>query len=253
MGSRFNSIDPCHDPFRLLSMQSWKIFCIGLVFCGGTFGGVAQEAKKEDTNLKFGKVQELEMELVSVPDSVGSGGKSAPAVDDSKASQEGRWLRIDVPFSTTNKFTPEVKFKFYLEGYEGIPDKEGGKMAEKFVVLSGEAIYRDVPAGKKHFAGVFLPPASVLRFAGTKSGGEQDWAKGVMNLKVEAVESGTPVEGAFDLQSSKEKGPSGRGGKKDPDWNKSSDGQELTGVLLPIYETPFWPKDYKRYPQPKKP
>jgi hypothetical protein len=234
-------------------MQGWKIFCVGVVFCAGTIGGVAQESKKEETSLKFGKAQELEMELVTVPDSVGSGGKVAQVVDDNKATQEGKWLRIDVPFSTTNKFTPEVKFKFYLEGYEGTPDKESGKMTEKFVVLSGEAHYRDVPAGKKHFAGVFLPPASVLRFAGIKPGGEQDWTKGGMNLKVEAVEGGVSVEGAFDLQSSKEKGPSGRGGKKDPEWNKSSEGQELTGVLLPIYETPFWPKDYKRYPQPKKP
>jgi len=253
VGSRFNSIDPCHDPFRLLSMQGWKIFCIALVYCGATLVGVAQEAKKGETNLKFGKAQELEIELVSVPDSVGSGGKAALTVDDNKATQEGRWLRIDVPFSTTNKFTPEVKFKFYLEGYEGVPDKEGGKMTEKFVILSGEALYRDVPAGKKHFAGVFLPPASVLRFAGIKSGGEQDWAKGMMNLKVEAVDAGAPVDGAFDLQSNKEKGPSGRGGKKDLDWNKNSEGQEIAGSLLPIYETPFWPKDYKRYPQPKKP
>jgi hypothetical protein len=75
----------------------------------------------------------------------------------------------------------------------------------------------------------------------------------VINLKEDAVEAATPVEGSFVFQPSKEKGPSGRGGKKDPEWNKSSDGQELTGVLLPIYETPFWPKDYKRYPQPKKP
>ena len=194
------------------------------------------------------------MDLVSVPDSVGTGGKPAPAVEDSKATQEGRWLRIDVPFSTTNKFTPEVKFKFYLEGYEVVPNPEAGKKdVEKFVVLSGEATYRDVPAGKKHYAGVFLPPASVLRFAGTKSGGEQDWAKSMMNLKVEATEAGAPVEEVFDLQSTKEKGPSGRGGKKDEQWNKSADAQELSGALLPIYDTPFWPKDYKRYPQPKKP
>ncbi len=230
-------------------MQSWKILVVGSALLGVSLSGQAQVGKKEEANLKFGKVQELEMEFVSVPDSVGSSGKPAQVVEDNKATQDGKWLRIDVPFSTTNKFTPEVKFKFYLEGYECVPDTEG----EKFVVLSGEALYRDVPAGKKHFAGVFLPPASVLRFAGTKSGGEQDWAKGVMNLKVEAVEAGAPVEGAFDLQSSKEKGPSGRGGKKDPDWNKSPDGQELTGILLPIYDTPFWPKDYKRYSQPKKP
>jgi hypothetical protein len=234
-------------------MGALKILCLGVLIAGVPMGVVAQEEKKEKSNLEFGKVQELEIELASVPDSVGTGGKPAPTVDDNKATQEGRWLRIDVPFSTTNKFTPEVKFKFYLEGYEGVPEPEGGKLKEKFVVLTGEATYRDVPRGKKHYAGVFLPPASVLRFAGTKSGGEQDWVKGMMNLKVEATEAGAPVQGAFDLQEAKEKGPSGRGGKKDPDWNKSSDAQEMSGVLLPIYDTPFWPKDYKRYPQPKKP
>ena len=234
-------------------MKSFRILGVGLVL-GWSGLALAQEEKKKEQNLSFGKIQELEMDLVSVPDSVGTGGKPAPAVNDSKATQEGRWLRIDVPFSTTNKFTPEVKFKFYLEGYEVVPNPEAGKKdVEKFVVLTGEATYRDVPAGKKHYAGVFLPPASVLRFAGTKSGGEQDWSKSMMNLKVEATEAGAPVEEVFDLQSTKEKGPSGRGGKKDEQWNKSADAQELSGALLPIYDTPFWPKDYKRYPQPKKP
>jgi len=221
--------------------------------------GWAQETKKEEkANLVFGKTMELEIEMVSVPDSVASGGKPAPVIGDQTAGQDGRWLRIDVPFSTTNKFTPEVKFKFSLEGYEGVPAAEGGKMTPKFVVLTGEATYRDVPAGKKHFAGVFLPPASVLRFAVHRPGGEMDWAKGLMNLKVEATEGGAPVEKVFDLQSEKEVTLSKRGGKKDfiitgVDWNKSPDAQEVSGVLLPIYDTPFWPKDYKRYSQPKKP
>jgi len=235
-----------------MPMGALKVLCLGVLIAGVPMGVGAQE-KKEKSNVEFGKIQELKIKLVSVPDSVGSGGEPAPSVDDNKATQEGRWLRIDVPFSTTNKFTAEVKFKFYLEGYEGVPEPEGGKPKEKFVVLTGEATYRDVPSGKKHYAGVFLPPASVLRFAGTKSGGEQDWENGMMNLKVEATEAGAPVQGAFDLQEAKEKGPSGRGGKKDPDWNKSADAQEMSGVLLPIYDTPFWPKDYKRYSQPKKP
>jgi len=235
-----------------MPMGALKVLCLGVLIAGVPMGVGAQEEKKK-SNVEFGKIQELKIKLVSVPDSVGSGGEPAPSVDDNKATQEGRWLRIDVPFSTTNKFTAEVKFKFYLEGYEGVPEPEGGKPKEKFVVLTGEATYRDVPSGKKHYAGVFLPPASVLRFAGTKSGGEQDWENGMMNLKVEATEAGAPVLGAFDLQEAKEKGPSGRGGKKDPDWNKSADAQEMSGVLLPIYDTPFWPKDYKRYSQPKKP
>ena len=97
-------------------MKSFTILGVGLVL-GWSGLALAQEEKKKEQNLSFGKIQELEMDLVSVPDSVGTGGKPAPAVNDSKATQEGRWLRIDVPFSTTNKFTPEVKFKFYLEGY----------------------------------------------------------------------------------------------------------------------------------------
>ena len=88
---------------------------------GLPLGVCAEGEKKEKSNLEFGKIQDLEMDLVTVPDSVGSGGKPAPVIDDSKATQEGRWLRIDVPFSTTNKFTPEVKFKFYLEGYRRRP------------------------------------------------------------------------------------------------------------------------------------
>lgn len=213
--------------------------------------GKAQE-KKEKENFSFGKLQDLEMVLAPVPDSVGGGGKPAVIVSDSKASQDARWLRIDVPFQTKKKITPELKFKFYLEAYEGAEAGEGGKNSEKFVILNGEATYRDIPKGDKHFAGVFLPPASMARFSGSKPGGESDWSERKLNLRIEATESGTPIEIAFDLMSDKEKGPTGRGGKKDPDWFKSPDAQEMSGALLPVQETPFWPKDFKRYPQPKK-
>lgn len=222
-----------------------------LAFGGLVAVGFGQE--KEKPNLSFGIPQDLEIDLVSVPDSVGSGGKQAPTGADSKTSQEGRWLRIDVPFATVKKITPEIKFKFFLEGYEVVEGEKGAKDTEKFVVLTGEVTYRDVPKGGKHFAGMFLPPASTFRFAGLKPGGEADWSSRKMNLRVEAIDQGSPVEEFFDLQGDREKGLSGRGGKKDPDWHKSPDAQEGTGVLLPIHETPFWPKDYKRYPQFKKP
>jgi hypothetical protein len=234
-------------------MKPLKILWVGLVVVGWAWVGIAQEEKKEKANLEFGKIQDLDMDLVNVPDSVSSGGKSAPVVDESKATQEGRWLRIDVPFSTTNKFTPEVKFKFYLEGYERLPSGKPSGTEVKFVVLTGETTYRDVPAGKKHFAGVFLPPAAVLRFSSHKPNGEEDFKSGRVNLKVEATDGGSPIEKPFDLHGEKEIGPLQRGGKKDADWNKNPEAQEVAGALLPIYDTPFWPKDYKRYPQPKKP
>ena len=214
--------------------------------------GIAQE-KKEKENFVFGKQQDLEISLTTVPDSVGTGGKPAVMLADGKASQDGRWLRIDVPFQTKKKITPDLKFKFFLEGYEVMEGEEGGKSSEKFVILSGEAVYRDIPKGEKHFAGIFLPPASVARFSGTKPNGDMDWSEKKLNLRVEALEGGAPCESVFDLMSEKEKGPSGRGGKKDPEWYKSAEAQEVAGALLVIQETPFWPKDYKRYPQPKKP
>ena len=191
--------------------------------------------------------------MVSVPDSVGSGGKPAPTGADTRSSQEGRWLRIDVPFATEKKITPEVKMRFFLEGYEVVQAEKGGKDTEKFVVLTGEVTYRDVPKGAKHYAGMFLPPSSSLRFAGLKPNGEADWSGRKMNLRVEAIDQGTPVEEYFDLQGDKEKGLSGRGGKKDPEWHKSAEAQEIPGALLPVTATPFWPKDYKRYPQLKQP
>lgn len=213
----------------------------------------AQGQDNEIANLSFGKTQDLEIDLVTVPDSVGSGGKSAPTGADTKSSQEGRWLRIDVPFATEKKNTPEIKFKFFLEGYEVVEGEKEAKDTEKFVVLTGEVTYRDVPKGTKHYAGMFLPPSSTLRFAGLKPNGEADWTSRKMNLRVEAIDRGTPVEELFDLQGDRDKGLSGRGGKKDSDWHKAADAQEVSGALLPVTETPFWPKDYKRYPQVKKP
>jgi len=228
---------------------------LGFVFLllAGAWVGSAGAQEKEKPSLSFGKTQDLEIELVTVPDSVGSGGKPAPTGADSRSSQEGRWLRIDVPFATEKKITPEVKFKFYLEGYEVAEGDKGAKDTEKFVVLTGEVTYRDVPKGGKHYAGMFLPPASTLRFAGLKPNGEADWSGRKMNLRVEAADQGVPVEEFFDLQGDRDKGLSGRGGKKDPDWHKAPDATEVTGALLPVTETPFWPKDYKRYPQSKKP
>ena len=235
--------------FMSMTLRALRIFLVALVLV--IPNGMAQE-KKEKENFSFGKLQDLEVSMSPVPDPVGTGGKSAVMLTDSKASQDARWLRIDVPFQTKKKITPELKFKFYLEGYEVTEADEGGKVLEKFVILTGEATYRDIPKGEKHFAGIFLPPASMVRFSGNKSNGEMDWSERKLNLRVEAVEAGAPCESVFDLMAEKEKGPSGRGGKKDPDWFKSADAQEVPGALLPVQETPFWPKDFKRYPQPKK-
>jgi len=230
----------------------WRIW-VSFVLGTGAWLVPAGAQEKEKPNVSFGKTQDLEIDLVTVPDSVGSGGKSAPTGADPRSSQEGRWLRIDLPFATEKKVTPEIKFKFFLEGYEVMEAEKGGKSTEKFVVLTGEVAYRDVPRGPKHYAGMFLPPASVFRFAGTKPNGETDWSGRKMNLRVEAVDQGIAVEEVFDLQSDRDKGLSGRGGQKDPEWHRAADAQEISGALLPVTATPFWPKDFKRYPQLKQP
>lgn len=226
--------------------------------------GVAQETGSlERKDRFFGKAEEVKIELVGVYDSVGTG-STVPEdkPENPETSQDSRnWLRIDVPFETTEPFISELKFKFYLEGYEVIkPDKEaptpGAKDEEKLVILSGETVYRDIPQGKKHFAGIFLPPPSVIKYSGLRANGKTDWTKGSLNLRVEVLKDGVAIKDSFfDLMIRKglAKGLSGRGGTGDPEWFRSSEAKEVVGALLPVQDTPFWPKDYKHYPQPKKP
>ena len=72
----------------------------------------ARSEEKQKPNFAFGKVQDLEIELVPVPDAVGSGGKPVPTGAEAKSSQDGRWLRIDVPFSTEKKNHPRPEISF---------------------------------------------------------------------------------------------------------------------------------------------
>ena len=66
-----------------------------------------------------------------------------------------------------------------------VEGEKEAKDTERFVVLTGEVTYRDVPKGAKHYVGMFLPPASTLRFAGLKPNGEADWSSRKMNLRAE--------------------------------------------------------------------
>lgn len=222
--------------------------------------GVSQEGgDSKEKDKFFGKTEDVNIELCKVYESVGSGSTVRDDIPtDLNAAQGSMWLRIDVPFETKKEMTGELKFKFYLEGYEVTkPDNEsekaGSKKEEKCVILTGEAVYRDIPEGKKHYAGVFLPPPSIVRFSGLKPSGKTDWTQGFLNLRVEATEDGTPIGEVFDLmvRKNKAKGPSGRGGTSDPEWYRS-EAKEIVGALIPVQDTPFWPKDYKHYPQPKK-
>ena len=85
-------------------------FAIGLGFLD------AMGEEKQKPNLTFGKVQDLEIELVPVPDSVGSGGKPVPTGAEAKSSQDGRWLRIDVPFSTEKKNYSRTQVSLFSGG-----------------------------------------------------------------------------------------------------------------------------------------
>ena len=51
-------------------------FVVGMLLVSVAWIGLGQTKPKP--NFAFGKVQDLEIDLVSVPDSVGSGGKPAP-------------------------------------------------------------------------------------------------------------------------------------------------------------------------------
>ncbi|NBS14390.1 MAG: hypothetical protein EBT57_06245 [Verrucomicrobia bacterium] len=242
----------------MMGIRNLSFFLIPCLFFVSP--AMAQETGSSKEKEKFfGKTEDLNIELCKVYGSVGDGSTVREDIPtDLNAGQGAMWLRIDVPFETKKEITSEIKFKFYLEGYEvtkseNESEKASSKKEEKCVILTGEAMYRDVPEGKKHYAGVFLPPPSIVRFSGLKPTGKTDWVTGSLNLRVEATEDGTPISEVFDLmiRKNKTKGPSGRGGTSDPEWYRS-EAREIVGALLPVQDTPFWPKDYKHYPQPKK-
>jgi hypothetical protein len=137
------------------------------------------------------------------------------------------WYMLEVKFDTEATLTEELTVKFYTDMVDTL--KEG---ANNVVILTAETTYINIPKGKGHVAAVYLHPSSVLRYGG-KSG-----AEGIKkaNVHVDLMEGGRMVDG-LDMK------------KDDPNWFTQY--APVTGVLMTLKESPFWPAEAQKFNQIK--
>jgi hypothetical protein len=134
------------------------------------------------------------------------------------------WYQIEVKFSTEAK-AEEVSVKFYIDA-EADTFKEAAEKG-KFLVLTGEQVYVNVPKGREHYAVMFLDPMSLVRYGGKD--GARSFKKSNVHVQVTAGDDKdekdlTPGEG---------------------DWFEQ--GQQVSGVLLGLKDSPWWPSQAKRF------
>jgi len=140
------------------------------------------------------------------------------------------WWSVDLKFSTTERITEEVKVKVYLAAYDSI---NGG---EDFVVLTGEVTFINVLQGEDHRATFYLHPASAKRFGGEKEAESFGRTSGEHNVHVEIFEKGRVVAD-IDME------------EDEPGWFRQ--GPPVSGVLISVEKSPWWPYESLAYSQIK--
>lgn len=203
------------------------------VFFGVWVGQALCHSAQGNVSLRPGSI---EVRRLHVPDSKVD---FSPAPQGNSLLDRG-WIRISVEFATQQEMTDEVKLKFYAEGYDVLVKKVGTKKGdldssqEKFVILTGETAFINVPRGRHHQAAMFVHPSSARRYGGRRG---EDWTNQRSNIRVEIFEKNRTA-GFLDL-------------KKDPDENWIKKGPTKQGVLLGLKESPWWPLDIRKYNQLK--
>ncbi|GAB4249967.1 MAG: hypothetical protein OHK005_16900 [Candidatus Methylacidiphilales bacterium] len=145
------------------------------------------------------------------------------------------WWQVWVKFSATPRpedpnpgFVDEVTIKVYVDGVED-PEKEG------YVVLTSEVTFINVPAGREHFATFYLYPTAANRYGGPGARGFRQ-----SNVFAEALVGGQPVSKRMMKEI---KGD-------DPEWYKK--GRQINNLLIPFFESPWWPFEAGTYNQFKR-
>jgi len=171
-------------------------------------------AKLVDASIKFDKIQ-LPEELRRV-----SAGTREVSED---------WYVIEVKFDTKDEITEEVTVKFFTDMVDSLKEAKGNT-----VVLTSEVTFINVPKGNGHLATAYLHPSAVKRYGGTSG------AKGIKkaNIHVDLLENGQSTGPGIDFRQ-----------EKDANWYTSF--PQLTGILVNLKESPFWPSELLKFNQIK--
>jgi hypothetical protein len=143
----------------------------------------------------------------------------------------GDWFMVEAKFSTDVN-AEQVQVKFYVEAVQDTfaTEKETGEAKEKgaYLVLTGDQTYLNVPKGREHYAAMFLDPMSLIRYGG------KDGVRAFRQLNVHVqVSMGANIDAEKDMK------------QDDAGWFDK--GQQVSGVLIGLKDSPWWPSQTKRY------
>ncbi|MDR1191649.1 MAG: hypothetical protein LBK60_08325 [Verrucomicrobiales bacterium] len=200
-------------------MNAKPIKLMLLLGCGLSF--IVGIAQAQNVQGKSVKIETIKFESVNMPNEV----------RDNAAEKELNepWYRVEVKFST-EEHAGDVSVRFYVEAVDDtfkIDEDEGGKKEKKYLVLTGEQTYLNVPRGREHYAAMFLDPMSLVRYGG-KNGARAIKDKNVF-VQITVGED----------KASKS--------LRDDDDGWVDQCQQISGVLLGLKESPWWPSLARRY------
>jgi hypothetical protein len=130
------------------------------------------------------------------------------------------------------EFVDELTFKVYIEGLSN--EYMGGQLKETPVVLTGEAVYVNVPKSKEVYGAFFVHPDAVARYGIEKNANK-------FNVHVEAFEGGK-------LQATIGKNRK----EKQADWYKAGYPTKA-GIVYTQAESPFVASNTESFPALKLP
>jgi hypothetical protein len=149
------------------------------------------------------------------------------------AEQElnGDWFMVEAKFSTDID-AEQVQVKFYVEAVKDTfaAEKEAGATKEKgaYLVLTGDQTYLNVPKGREHYAAMFLDPMTLIRYGG------KDGARAFKQMNVHVqISMGADIDAEKDMK------------QDDAGWFDK--GQQISGALIGLKDSPWWPSQVKRY------
>ncbi len=130
-------------------------------------------------------------------------------------SRPGKWLEVEVEFSSESEFREELTFTYYI-----LFNKK---------LLVGDVTHINIPAGKSLFSVVYVSPRSIERIME----GKPVTANSIENIGIEVTSQGR-------LEASKSFVDKMRG-----EWWKQF--QQVRGMVVNKNETPFAPLYWDRY------
>lgn len=166
------------------------------------------------------RINSIKSEFLRLP-------QSAREVEAANEGLSQEWFRVEVEFSVDAELIPELTAEFFVEAYAKNPETG----AWELVVLSGEQRYLNVAKDRRHYAAMWMHPGAVRRFS--LDDRPDNLTKGNVRVVLK------PAGGA-EVMEEKNKGVP-------PDWTKL--GRSISGVLIGLMDSPFWPASARRYNQ----